>query len=100
MVVPCFLRDGLADQLAGKDATHLMFASRAGTPLRVQNLRRDWFDRAAAATGVPGLTPPELRHTAVSLAIASGAADWRLTGNLLTGNLWCPRQDSNLRHTV
>lgn len=51
-----------------------MFASRAGTPLRVRNFRRDWFGRAAAAIGVAGLTPHELRHTAASLAIASGAS--------------------------
>jgi integrase len=51
-----------------------VFASRTGGPLRVQNFRRDRFDRAAAAVGVPGLTPHELRHTAASLAIASGAS--------------------------
>jgi integrase len=34
----------------------------------------DWFDHAAAAIGVPRLTPHELRHTAASLAIASGAS--------------------------
>jgi integrase len=31
------------------------------------------FDAAAAAISVPGLHPHELRHTAASLAIASGA---------------------------
>ena len=51
-----------------------MFGSQAGTPLRVQNFRRDWFDRAADAIGLPRLTPHELRHTAASLAIASGAS--------------------------
>jgi integrase len=40
----------------------------------VQNFRRDRFDAAAAAIRVPALTPHELRHTAASLAIASGAS--------------------------
>ena len=35
--------------------------------------RRAAFDRAAASIGMPGLHPHELRHTAASLAIASGA---------------------------
>jgi integrase len=74
VVVPDFLRDDLAAQVEGKAPDALVFASRAGTPLRVQNFRRDRFDRATAAIGVPGLTPHELRHTAASLAIASGAS--------------------------
>jgi integrase len=40
----------------------------------VQNFRRDCFDRAAVEVGLAGLTPHELRHTAASLAIASGAS--------------------------
>ena len=74
VVVPRFIREDLGRQLAGKAPADLVFASRAGTPLRVQNFRRDWFDRAAHAVGLSGLTPHELRHTAASLAIASGAS--------------------------
>jgi integrase len=59
VVVPRFIREDLGRQLAGKTPSDLVFGSRAGTPLRVQNFRRDWF---------------ELRHTAASLAIASGAS--------------------------
>ena len=40
----------------------------------MQNFRRSHFDRAAAAAGLEGLVPHELRHTAASLAIASGAS--------------------------
>jgi integrase len=72
VVVPRFLRDELGHALAAKGPDDLVFASRAGTPLRVQSVRRGWFDRSAASAGVPGLTPHELRHTAASLAIASG----------------------------
>ena len=35
--------------------------------------RRAAFDEAAAAIGLPGLHPHELRHSAASLAIAAGA---------------------------
>ncbi|MEX5721625.1 tyrosine-type recombinase/integrase [Geodermatophilus maliterrae] len=74
VVVPRFIREDLGRQLAGKAPSDLVFGSRASTPLRVQNFRRDWFDRAADAVGLSGLTPHELRHTAASLAIASGAS--------------------------
>ena len=37
------------------------------------NFRRDAFDQAAVAAGIEGLHPHELRHTAASLAVASGA---------------------------
>ncbi|MCW2696536.1 MAG: Site-specific recombinase XerD [Modestobacter sp.] len=40
----------------------------------MRNFRRGHFDRAAAAAGLVGLVPHELRHTAASLAIASGAS--------------------------
>jgi integrase len=35
--------------------------------------RRAGFDRAAQALGLEGLVPHELRHTAASLAVSSGA---------------------------
>jgi integrase len=48
-------------------------ASPRGEGLRLPHFRRRIFDRAVAATGLDGLKPHELRHTAASLAIASGA---------------------------
>jgi hypothetical protein len=41
--------------------------------LRASNFRRDVFTPAAKRAGLAGLVPHELRHTAASLAIASGA---------------------------
>lgn len=35
--------------------------------------RVGWFDPAAAAVGLGGLTPHEMRHTAASLAVSAGA---------------------------
>jgi integrase len=52
----------------------LVFTGRRGGVLRNLNFRRDHFDAAATAAGLDGLTPHELRHTAASLAVASGAS--------------------------
>jgi integrase len=38
------------------------------------NWRQPIWDAVVAAAGVTGLRPPDLRHTAASLAIASGAS--------------------------
>jgi len=72
--VPKFLRDELVEQMAGRPPGDLLFPSPNGAVLRVSNFRRRGFDLAAASIGLQGLTPHELRHTAASLAIASGAS--------------------------
>lgn len=41
--------------------------------LRNGNFRRRTWDRAVVAAGLDGLTPHHMRHTAASLAVASGA---------------------------
>jgi integrase len=72
--IPRFLVDDLAAQVAGKAIDELVFPGvRAGGALRAAVFRRAAFDEAAAEIGLPGLHPHELRHTAASLAIASGA---------------------------
>lgn len=71
--VPRFLRDDLAEHMAGKGPDDLVFTSPRGDMLRVQNFRRGYFDRAAVEAGVEGLVPHELRHTAASLAVSAGA---------------------------
>lgn len=72
--VPKFLRDDLAAAMAGKSRDDLVFTSSRGAPLSLPNFRRRTFDLAVADVGLDGLTPHELRHTAASLAIASGAS--------------------------
>ncbi len=71
--IPKFLVDELRDHVAGKRPDELVFASiRSDQPLRVSTFRQT-FGVAASAIGMPGLHPHQLRHTAASLAIASGA---------------------------
>ncbi len=68
-----FLRDELAVHIAGKGPEDLIFTAPRGGYLRNRNFRRGYFDRAAERVGLAELVPHELRHTAASLAIASGA---------------------------
>ena len=71
--IPQFLAAELREHIAGKHADDLVFAGiRNGAPLRVSTFRTA-FGAAAEAIGVPHLHPHQLRHTAASLAIASGA---------------------------
>ena len=71
--IPRFLADELADHVTGKVPGDLLFTAPEGGVLRNTNFRPRFFDPAAEAAGLPGLTPHELRHTAASLAIAAGA---------------------------
>lgn len=71
--IPRFLVDELAENIKGKQPEDLLFAGiRNGQPLRVSTFRTA-FSAAARTIGVPDLHPHQLRHTAASLAIASGA---------------------------
>lgn len=71
--IPRFLVEQLTPLLAGKGPDDFVFTSAAGGQLRLMNFRRRGFDQAAVCAGLAGLTSHELRHTAASLAIASGA---------------------------
>jgi integrase len=71
--LPGFLADLVAEVVAGKAPSELVFTTWRGRPLRNLNFRRDVFDPAATDAGLAGLTPHELRHTAASLAVAAGA---------------------------
>lgn len=70
---------GLAAELVplveGRDAGELLFTARQGGPLYGDNFRGRVFAPAvkAAGLGERRVTPHKLRHTAASLAIASGA---------------------------
>lgn len=51
----------------------LVFRSRTDEHLRRGNAKDGWFVRAVRDSGVPHITPHDLRHTAASLAVSVGA---------------------------
>src|SRR3954465_15592845 len=71
--LPRFLVDELARTVVNRPGDELAFPSPQGAVLRNRNARAGWFDEAARAAGLAGLTPHELRHTAASLAVSAGA---------------------------
>lgn len=74
VIVPGFVIERIAPLLKGKDLGDLVFTAPRGGPLRLGNFRRRVFAPAAAAIGKPDLLPHDLRDTAASLAISSGAS--------------------------
>lgn len=73
---PAFLSAALERQCKGKGKMGLVFADAAGNYLRRAKTDEDansWFAKALAAAQLERLTPHDLRHTAASLAISSGA---------------------------
>lgn len=71
--LPRFLVRELTPWIEGRPGDDLVFPSARGGVLRVGTFRRWTFDPAVGRIGPPGFHPHELRHTAASLAIASGA---------------------------
>lgn len=75
VAVPAFLAAELKRAIDGRDADALVFTAPKGGPLRAHNFRPRVWRPAVRAAGLEhlGATPHDLRHTAVSLAIAAGA---------------------------
>lgn len=71
--IPAFLLPLLAEQCEGKGPNDPLFTGRDGGRLRRPPTQRGWFQQAIKKSGVPRLTPHDLRHTAASLAVQSGA---------------------------
>lgn len=71
--IPAFLMPLIAEQCEGKGPTDPLFTGRSGGRLRRPPTQRGWFQQAIIKAGVPRLTPHDLRHTAASLAVQSGA---------------------------
>jgi integrase len=71
--IPRFLAQELSGHVTGKEPGDFVFSAEKGGVLHLRNFRRKSWDPAVRAAGLQGLTPHGLRHTAASLAIASGA---------------------------
>jgi integrase len=75
VAMPALVAERMAVHLADVEAGGLVFTAPRGGPLRGSNFRlRVWAPAAEGAGLDPDLTPHDLRHTAVSLMIASGAS--------------------------
>jgi len=72
---PQFLAEELKPHVQGRGDEQLLFTAPQGGPLRVRNFRQRFFAPAVVKAGLGHfkVTPHKLRHTAASLAIASGA---------------------------
>ena len=71
--IPAFLVARLRAYVKGKPDDAPLFTASKGGPLRNSNFRHYFFDPAVQRAGLAPLTPHNLRDTAASLAVASGA---------------------------
>ncbi|MEU2363076.1 tyrosine-type recombinase/integrase [Streptomyces noursei] len=73
--IPRFLVEELKPHVDGRGEDELLFTAPQGGPLRARNFRQRFFAAAVVKADLCHLklTPHKLRHTAASLAIASGA---------------------------
>lgn len=76
LVFPSFFAENLARACEGKSRDDLVFADRFGQHMRrtrVSDGSRSWFKTALSTAGLEPMTLHDLRHTAASLAVSSGA---------------------------
>ena len=103
--IPPFLAHELRVLIEGRDRDELVFTAPQGGTLMLRNILRRTFTKAIKAANLAefGITPHKLRHTAASLAIASGA-DVKVVQQMLGhktatmtldtyGHLWPDRLD-------
>ncbi|MFX1784310.1 tyrosine-type recombinase/integrase [Prescottella equi] len=70
--IPEFLVAALARECEGKGREDLVFPGRDGEYQRRSVSFTGWFSKAVERSGVPRVTPHDLRHTAASLAVSAG----------------------------
>lgn len=73
---PRFLGEQLARQCEGKGRDDLVFPGENGHHLRLARVHEDnfsWFASAVKRSGIPRITPHDLRHSAASFAVSAGA---------------------------
>lgn len=70
---PAFLEPHLREMCRAKLASAAVFTEPDGAVLKRPRSVDGWFNRAVKAAGLEHLTPHDLRHSAASFAVASGA---------------------------
>lgn len=70
---PAFLELALAALCEGKTRDGVVFEHKRGGYIRQTHSTHSWFLTALDEIGVERMTPHDLRHTAASLAVSSGA---------------------------
>ncbi len=78
--LPGFLLPYLARQCEGRRRDELLFGAQGGRHLRRSHKDTGWFDKAVVESGVPRVTPHDLRHTAASLAEVPAPTSRRCSG--------------------
>lgn len=73
VVFPVLLAEILGDQCARKHRDEYVFNSPNGGMLKPPSSQTGWFDMAVKRSGLPNLSPHDLRHTTASLAVSAGA---------------------------
>jgi integrase len=71
--LPGILHSRIENLLIGKADTDLVFTNSVGNPISLANFTKRVFKPAIDLSGVPRITPHDLRHTAASNAISAGA---------------------------
>ena len=74
VILPRLVVDRIRPLIEGRDSDELVFAGPRGSPLRPNNFRGRVFTPAAKRIGIPDLVVHDLRDTAASLAISTGAS--------------------------
>lgn len=71
---PAFLTASLEDLCSDREDSSVLFPDKFGNHLTTPTIRENsWFDRALDAADLKPMTIHDLRHTAASLAVSSGA---------------------------
>jgi len=70
---PRFLSPAIEQLCAGKSPDDHLFVDENGAHVRQPHVSKSWFLTGLQRAGIERLTPHDLRHTAASLAISSGA---------------------------
>lgn len=75
LVAPPIILDALKEECEGKNGDDFVFTESDGSHLRdLKRTASGWYKRAIEKSGVPSVKIHELRHTAASIAVSSGAS--------------------------